>query len=102
MALVTFKDTLDTDMTNMFNTNEFAVNCLNVRTGLIFGVIFEEVSVNVDGDGMPIILDNPMIYTKSNNDVLQNDTLTIEGTSYYVDRKPKDGINGMEVYLKYA
>lgn len=102
MPLLTFKTSISNDMLNMFNVNEFAVNCLNTRTGLTFGVIFEEVSVDVNNDGMPIILDNPVIYTQSINDIEQNDLLTIDGINYYVSKKPKDGINGTEVYLKYA
>lgn len=101
MAL-NFEDQMDKDFDNMMTTIEFAVECLNSRTSVNFGVIKTDVFIGVDDEGMPMTKDMPIINLPLKYDIKQNDILTIDSVSFNVYEVQKDGINGQDVYLKYA
>lgn len=95
-----FKDTLVADHENMLNSNEFGVSCLNTRTSLAFDIIKTDAFIMVDEQGIPITEDKPMFNTIDSNDIKQKDILTIDGNSFKVRDVRKDGIGGLDIYLK--
>lgn len=95
-----FKDTLVTDHQNMLNSNEFGVSCLNTRTSLTFDIIKTDAFIMIDEQGLAITEDQPMFNTIDSNDIKQKDTLTIEGKSFKVRDVRKNGIGGLDIYLK--
>ena len=101
MAL-NFKQQQAKDFSGMLNTSEFAVACLNTRTTLVFGVIFNHAYIGVNDEGLPIVNDTPVINMQDTIDIKINDMLTIESSSYIVFEVRNDGIGGQDVYLKNA
>ena len=105
-----FKDTLKSDHLNMLNSDEFGVSCFNARTGLTFDIIKTDTFVEVTEEGFPIIEDKPMFNTSMYminpdgnmiaTDIKQFDTLTIDSKTFIVREVKKDGIGGLDVYLK--
>ncbi len=95
-----FNDTLDSDHLNMLSSNEFGTACLNTRTALTFDIIKTDAFIRVTEEGLPIIEDKPMFNTIMSNDIKQEDVLTIEGKSFKVRDVRKDGIGGIDIYLK--
>lgn len=108
--MLSFMDNTELDHLNMLSSNEFGVACLNTRTGLTFNIHKTDAFVMVDSQGLPIIEDTPMFNTSAkmkNNlgvlittDVKQGDTLTISTKSYLVREVRRNGIGGIDVYLK--
>ncbi len=101
MAL-SFDDLLDADFDNMMSIDEFAISCLNNRTSESFGVIKTDVFIGVDDEGMPITKDTPIINLPLKYDIKQDDILTIDSINFNVYEVQNDGIDGQDVYLKYA
>lgn len=109
MAL-SFDDTLESDHLNMITSSEFGKACLNIRTSKTFNIIKTDAFVLVTEQGLPIIEDKPMFNTSMNmidqtgalisTDIKQDDILTIETKSFKVRDVRKDGIGGLDVYLK--
>ena len=105
-----FKDTLDSDHLNMLNSNEFGDSCLNTRTGESFDIIKTDAFVLVTEEGLPIIEDKPMFNTSMKmvdgngdtitTDIKQEDMITIDGKNFKVRDVRKDGIGGLDIYLK--
>ena len=105
-----FDDTLENDHLNMLTTNEFGVSCLNTRNSQEFSIIKTEAFIQIDGEGLPITTEKPMFNTslkfKDANDNLididikQDDILAIESKNYLVFDIRKDGIGGIDIYLK--
>lgn len=98
--MATFNDTIRNDHLNMLSSSEFGTSCLNTRTGLIFDIIKTDAFILVTEEGLPIIEDKPMFNTINTNDIKQYDVLTIESVSYSVREVRKDGIGGIDIYLK--
>lgn len=109
MAL-SFKDTVEFDHLNMLSSDEFGDACLNTRTGLTFNIIKTDAFVMVTSEGIPITEDKPMFNTSLKmmdtngslivTDIKQNDVLTINAKNYTVRETRKDGIGGIDIYLK--
>ncbi len=95
-----FQDTLNQDHINMLSSDEFGVSCLNQRTNAIFDVIKTDAFIEIDEQGLPIVEDKPMFNTISSSDIKQDDRLTIGNFDYMVRSIKKDGIGGIDVYLK--
>jgi len=105
-----FNDILESDHLNMISSNEFGVLCLNTRTAETFNIIKTDAFILVTEEGLPIIEDKPMFNTSLkmidsgglliSTDIKQNDTLTIESKSFIVRDVRKDGIGGIDIYLK--
>ena len=51
---------------------------------------------------MPITKDTPIINLQLKIDIKQHDMLRIDGIDFLVFEIQKDGIDGQDVYLKYA
>ena len=98
--MFSFNDTLNQDHQNMLSSSEFGISCLNARTSLKFDVIKTDAFILVDEQGLPIIEDKPMFNTIASNDIKQDDRLTIDGIDYIVRDIRKDGIGGIDIYLK--
>ena len=99
MAL-SFNAMMAKDHSNMLNANEFGTPCTNTRTNLSFTIIKTDAFVSISDDGIPITEDNPMFNTLEINDIKQNDILTIDAKSYRVRDVRRDGIGGIDIYLK--
>ena len=99
MAL-SFNAMMAKDHSNMLNANEFGTLCTNTRTTLIFTIIKTDAFVSISNDGIPITEEKPMFNTLETNDIKQNDTLTIGLKTYRVRDVRKDGIGGIDIYLK--
>lgn len=105
-----FKDTLNSDHLNMLSSDEFGVSCLNTRTGESFDIIKTDAFILVTEEGLPIIEDKPMFNTSNvmvdsggvtiPTDIKQEDVLTIENKNFKVRDVRKDGIGGLDIYLK--
>lgn len=98
--MLTFDQSIFKDFESMLNTNEFAVQCINARTGQAFSAIWTDRSIEIDDQGMPIIQDQPMFNTSASNDIAQLDVLTIGIKKFTVYRTMPDGIGGIDVYLR--
>jgi len=107
--MMSFNDSLENDHQSMLNSNEFGTICLNNRSGQTFNIIKTDSFVQIDSEGLPISSEKPMFNTSLkvyDNDVLvdidikQNDTLLIETVTYKVFDIRKDGIGGLDIYLK--
>ncbi len=99
MAL-SFDEMLAKDHANMLNANEFGTPCVNTRTGDTFNIIKTDAFVSISDDGIPITEEKPMFNTLETNDIKQNDILTIGVKNYRVRDVRKDGIGGIDIYLK--
>ena len=99
MAL-SFDEMLAKDHANMLNASEFGTPCVNTRTGYTFNIIKTDAFVSVSDDGIPITEEKPMFNTLETNDIKQNDILTIGVKNYRVRDVRKDGIGGIDIYLK--
>tara|TARA_B110000858_G_C17788281_1_gene468370 strand:+ start:994 stop:1296 length:303 start_codon:yes stop_codon:yes gene_type:complete len=97
-----FKDQIGFDFNTMINTDEFASIVLNLRTNESFGAIKNDAYIGVDNEGMPITKDTPIINLQLKIDIKQHDMLRIDGIDFLVFEIQKDGIDGQDVYLKYA
>lgn len=105
-----FKDTLELDHLNMLSSDEFGVICLNTRTSETFEIIKTDAFIRVTEEGLAIIEDAPMFNTSMkmrdqngaiiSTDIQQNDILTIEAKNFKVRDVRKDGIGGIDIYLK--
>lgn len=97
---MTFDGLIQSDHTSMLNSEEFGVSCTNGRTSKSFDVIKTDAFIEISSDGTAIIEGKPMFNTSALNDIKQYDTLAI-GTSTFIVRDVKrDGIGGLDVYLK--
>ena len=99
MAL-SFDEMMKADHANMLSANEFGTPCTNTRTTLTFNIIKTDAFVSISDDGIPITEEKPMFNTLETNDIKQNDTLTIGLKTYRVRDVRKDGIGGIDIYLK--
>ena len=99
MAL-SFDEMMKADHANMLNASEFGTPCVNTRTGDTFNIIKTDAFVSVSDDGIPITEEKPMFNTLETNDIKQNDILTIGVKNYRVRDVRKDGIGGIDIYLK--
>ena len=107
---LSFKDILESDHQNMLSPDEFGTLCLNNRTGLTFNIIKTDTFIEITEEGLPIIEDTPMFNTsikmKDSNgviistDIKDDDVLTIESATFIVRKVLKDGIGGLDIYLK--
>ncbi len=105
-----FNDTLDSDHLNMLSSNEFGTICLNTRTTETFDIVKTDAFIRVSDDGFPITEDAPMFNTSLKmvndagaiiaTDIKQDDVLTIESKNFIVRGVRKDGIGGIDIYLK--
>lgn len=95
-----FNDNLVSDHLNMISSDEFGVSCKNTRTGKTFDIIKTDAFISVTEEGLPIIEDKPMFNTIMSNDIKQEDSLTIDGKTFVVREVRKDGIGGIDIYLK--
>ena len=105
-----FNDILKSDHLNMLGSNEFGTTCFNVRTNETFNIIKTDAFVLVSDEGFPIIEDKPMFNTSMqmvdgdgvtiSTDIKQEDILTIEAKNFKVRDVRKDGIGGLDIYLK--
>jgi hypothetical protein len=105
-----FDDTLENDHLNMLSINEFGTQCFNNRNSQTISVIKTNAFIQMNNEGLPITSETPMFNTselyldengnKSDVDILQDDLLTIESKDYYVFDVRKDGIGGLDIYLK--
>lgn len=108
--MASFKDTLKSDHLSMLNSDEFGDTCLNTRTGENFNIIKTDAFILIDQEGLPIIEDKPMFNTSEimidangdeiPTDIAQEDVLTINSKNYKVRDVRKDGIGGIDIYLK--
>ncbi len=98
--MLTFDDVIESDHGNMLNSKVFGVSCYNPRTDKTFDVIKMDAFILIDEQGLPIIEDQPMFNTSIANDIKQRDNLTINAITYNVREVRKDGIGGIDVYLK--
>ena len=108
--MITFDDALDSDHLNMLNSSEFGSSCLNTRTGKNFDIIKTDAFVLITEEGLPIIEDKPMFNTSMKmidslgaviaTDIKQDDVLTIDSKNFIVREVRKDGIGGIDIYLK--
>jgi len=98
--MLKFDDVIESDHVNMLNSKEFGASCKNTRTDKTFDVIKTDAFILVDEQGLPIIEDQPMFNTSQANDIKQHDELTINAITYKVREVRKDGIGGIDVYLK--
>ena len=95
-----FNDTLISDHESMLNSSEFGIACKNTRTGKTFDIIKTDAFILVTEEGLPIIEDKPMFNTIMSNEIKQEDVLTIDGKTFKVRDVRKDGIGGIDIYLK--
>ena len=105
-----FKDNLELDHLNMLSSYEFGDACFNARTDLTFNIIKTDAFILVTEEGLPIIEDKPMFNTSMlmedengvlvSTDIKQEDILTIESKDFKVRDVRKDGIGGLDIYLK--
>ena len=98
--MLSFNDTLNKDHINILTSSEFGISCLNARTALNFDVIKTDAFIMVDEQGLPVIEDKPMFNTINSNDIKQDDRLIIDSNEYVVREVKKDGIGGLDIYLK--
>lgn len=94
----------------MLNSNEFGILCLNTRTNETFNIIKTDAFILVTEEGLPISEDKPMFNTSMkmingdgvliSTDIKQDDILTIESKTFKVRIAQKDGIGGLDIYLK--
>ena len=108
--LKSFNDTLEADHLNMLNSFEFGVACLNTRTNETFNIIKTDAFVLVTQEGLPITEDKPMFNTSEKmidvngneiaTDIKQEDVLTIDSVDFKVRDVRRDGIGGIDIYLK--
>jgi len=99
MAL-SFDEMMKADHANMLSSSEFGTPCTNTRTGLTFNIIKTDAFVSISDDGIPITEEKPMFNTLDTNDIKQNDILSIDAKNYRVRDVRKDGIGGIDIYLK--
>lgn len=108
--MIGFGDTLENDHLNMLTSKEFGVVCVNNTKNQTFNIIKTDAFILVDEGGLPIIEDKPMFNTslkhRDNTGAIidtvisQYDLLTIEGKNYIVRDTRRDGIGGIDIYLK--
>lgn len=94
----------------MLSSNEFGILCLNTRTTETFNIIKTDAFILITEEGLPISEDKPMFNTSLkmidsggnliSTDIKQDDVLTIESKSFKVRIAQKDGIGGLDIYLK--
>lgn len=95
-----FNEMMKIDHANMLSSNDFGTPCLNNRTSVIFNIIKTDAFVSISDDGIPITEEKPMFNTLESSDIKQNDILTIDATNYKVRDIRRDGIGGIDIYLK--
>ena len=105
-----FDDMLANDHLGMVTNKEFGKSCYNRNSLQTFNVIKTDTYVTVDENtGIPIIDDKPMFNTPKQHledgilvDTILNhdDILEIENKTYKIRETKKDGIDGIDIYLK--
>ncbi len=110
--MISFNDTLESDHLNMLTSKEFGVVCLNNTNSQTFDIIKTDAFVLIDEGGLAISEDKPMFNTSlKHKDITGNlidtvisqyDSLTIESKNYIVRDTRRDGIGGIDIYLKDA
>lgn len=108
--MLSFDDMIKRDHLTMLNKDKFGTSCTNSTNGQVFNIIKTDAFVEITSDGLAIIEDKPMFNTSLNyidedgniaNTVInQHDVLVIDSISYIVRDVKKDGIGGMDIYLK--
>lgn len=98
----TFQEQLELDHDSMVNIDEFATLVVNARTNESFAAIKNNTFISISDEGVPLTKDTPILNLPLKIDIKQNDTLLLEGKNYIVFEVQQDGINGQDVYLKYA
>jgi len=105
-----FDDVLLNDHFGMINNKEFGVKCTNTSNNQVFNIIKTDSFVLVSDEGLPIVEDKPMFNTSEKfkddlgviqtNSISQYDKLMIDGSFYTVREVRRDGIGGLDIYLK--